>query len=97
MPGVEYRDPFYSNPVDVPQRAKMFAGRMFSLTGDSVHDLPEFHGQNETPTSAKWLRTRRAPVVKSPNGWEFAQPPPSLSKVAGWCAEEDAKLLAVGE
>ena len=99
---VEYQDPYYSNPVDVPLRAKMFAGRMFTLKGSAVKDLQEFEHAippGLTASQTAWLHKTNVhpPIVRSKLGWEFARPPPRLNEVMRWCDEEDAKALAEGQ
>lgn len=91
-PQVVYTEPHYSNPVDVPPRAKMFAGRMFTLKGCGVPDLPDF-----VPTIVggnSWLKTRKTALERSRYGWEHAPLPPKRRDVVQWCQEEDEKVLA---
>lgn len=105
LPSVEYQEPYYSNPVDVPLRAKMFAGRMFSLKGDAVKDLQDFEsmaldGSAEvTPRQKRWLRDKNAhpPAVNSRYGWEYLKSAPTSKVVKDWCAVEDGKLRDEGE
>lgn len=93
IPTVVYQEPYYSNPVDVPPRAKMFAGRMFALKGSAVEDLPEFDVLGITPKSRKWLKIKRTAVVSIKHGWEYGLPPPRLGSVVSWCQQEDEKIL----
>ncbi|RXK35490.1 hypothetical protein M231_07268 [Tremella mesenterica] len=80
-----YREPFYSNPTDVPSRAKLFAGRMFTLRGNGLRELEEFHSM--LPTGKRWLKTLRK-VVRSEYGWEYGLPPPSKREVVKWYNEQ---------
>jgi DNA polymerase zeta len=100
---VEYQSPYYSNPVDVPPRAKMFAGRMFSLKGSAVKDLHEFEHAIQLDSEAQsrraaWLHNVNAhpPVVRAKYGWEFVRPLTRVTEVVRWCDEEDAKAMAEG-
>ena len=96
LPTVIYQDPYFSNPADVPSRAKMFAGRMFQLKGSSVSDLYDF--DFTTPLSRSWLRSKRLDAGgRSRYGWEFATPPPSRQSVVKWCDEETEKILEICE
>lgn len=97
IPTVIYQEPYYSNPVDVPPRAKMFAGRMFALKGNTVADLQEFDVTGITPKTKRWLKTKRTASVRVPRGWEYAVPPPRLDKVVKWCHDEDVELYKRGE
>ena len=95
LPSVVYQEPFYSSALDVPPRAKMFAGRMFSLKGNGVGDLPDF--ELSKPETAKWLKSKRRDAEQTQFGWEFGLPPPTRKKVCAWCAAEDAEALEAGE
>jgi len=86
-PEVVYTEPHYSNAVDVPPRAKMFAGRMFTLKGNGVPDLPEFLGTGATDKS--WLKTRKTTREKARFGWEWAFTPPRPGEVVEYCQKED--------
>lgn len=94
-PEVVYTEPYYSNPVDVPPRAKMFAGRMFTLKGNSVADLTDFVS-TIVPDRA-WLKTRKVAMERAKYGWEYAPIPPKRMDVVKWCQEEDEKILVEGE
>ena len=93
IPTVVYQDPYYSNPSDVPPRAKMFAGRMFTLKGSTTCDLPDF--EFSIPGSRKWLKTKRFAPGRASYGWEYGIPPPSTKKVLELCIKEDAEALAL--
>jgi DNA polymerase zeta len=92
---VEYHEPFYSDPADVPPRPKLFAGRAFRVKTNSVAGLPDFEHQvspGETPK--RWLKTRQIKSVRVQHGWEYALPPPSLRRVVAYCEQEDADAEA---
>ncbi|WVQ98801.1 hypothetical protein IAU59_005932 [Kwoniella sp. CBS 9459] len=89
VPSMIYQQPYYSNPIDVPVRAKMFAGRMFTLKGDSVKDLDEFECSTSTGNAGKkWLKRRKG-ADQWKWGWEYAMPPPRHKEVVDWCKKED--------
>ena len=90
-----YTDPHYSNAADIPARAKMFAGRMFTLRGNGLKELEDFEG-----TFGKGKGKNRAPRGKSragQYGWEYAPLPPSRKRVIAWCEKEDAVEAEQGE
>nr|XP_031862677.1 uncharacterized protein CI109_001688 [Kwoniella shandongensis]KAA5529749.1 hypothetical protein CI109_001688 [Kwoniella shandongensis] len=93
VPSATYQPPYYSNPVDVPPRAKMFAGRMFTLKGNGVNDLDDFESSvgNGPNVGKRWLKTNKKHMVKWKIGWEYALPPPGRRDVIQWCELEDAK------
>ena len=96
LPDVIYRDAFYSNEDDVPDRPREYAGREFKLESATIPFLPEF---DHTSMSAASLR-RRSPVLidlaaeESADSkrrrwckilnWTIADQPPSKSTVLAW-------------
>lgn len=95
-PSVVYQDPFYSNTADVPPRAKMFGGRMFSIKGSAVADLQEF--DSSVPfMSKRWLKTKMSQNGRVRYGWEYGPPPPSFHQVVNWCTKQDDEAQEQGE
>jgi DNA polymerase zeta len=106
LPQVIYQDAFYSNEIDVPQRAREWAGREFKLESLSVPFLPEF---DPTGTSVATFgekagivpdkhkedrshgRRRRACSLQS---WQIAEPPPTSAEVKKWLRNEQAEKRA---
>ncbi|WRT67197.1 uncharacterized protein IL334_004163 [Kwoniella shivajii] len=89
VPSAVYQQPYYSNPVDVPSRSKMFAGRMFALKGDTVKDLDDFESSFMTSSSStKWLKGRKH-NHQWKFGWEYSHTPPTKRDVINWCDKED--------
>ena len=85
---VIYTEPHYSNRSDIPPRAKMFAGRMFTLRGNGVKEMEEF----ESTFGGLGLKGKgRASKVDRVGqyGWEYAPLPPRLHTVLAWCDKED--------
>jgi DNA polymerase zeta len=95
-PSVVYQEPFYSNTVDVPPRAKMFGGRMFSIKGSAVADLQEF-GSSVPFMSKRWLKTKTSQNGRARYGWEYGLPPPSFDQVVHWCTKQDDEATEQGE
>ncbi|OCF36582.1 DNA polymerase zeta subunit [Kwoniella heveanensis BCC8398] len=91
VPSMIYQQPYYSNPVDVPSRAKMFAGRMFTLKGNSVKEFEEFEvtvPSAGTGMGKRWLKRKKG-MDRWRWGWEYAMPPPRYKDVVEWCEKED--------
>lgn len=92
LPAIVYQEPYYSNPADVPGRAKMFAGRMFNLKGNGLNDLQEF--EHDIPVNSTWLKGKRSDLGKARYGWEFARPAPAKHVVTDWCRIIDEEAAA---
>jgi hypothetical protein len=91
-PRRQYRDPYFSNPADVPPRAWEYGGRSFILRDESVRSLPEFeHGaiDNVVRTAVS-----SAADVKR---WEYAVPPPSLRETKAWLEQEHVPRTPLGK
>lgn len=91
---VEYRDPFYANPEDVPPRPKLFAGRAFRLKGNDVQELRPFEYSTESAGANTWLKTRRMEQATAEYGWEYAPVPPSFRTVVNYCKSKDEEIAA---
>lgn len=91
---VEYRDPFYSNPADVPPRPKLFAGRAFRLKGNDVQELCPFEYSKAISGDNAWLKRRRMDSATAEFGWEYAPVPPSFRTVVDYCKGKDEELAA---
>lgn len=87
-PEIVYTQPHYSNPVDVPPRAKMFAGRMFTLKGTGVVDLTDFQTTRQ-PVDKGWLKTLKVDTERARFGWEWVMPSPRVGDVLAWCRKDD--------
>ena len=84
---VIYTDPHYSNRNDIPGRAKMFAGRMFTLRGNGLKEMQEF----ESSFGGLKGKGRAGKAKKAgQSGWEYAPLPPRRHTVVTWCEEQDA-------
>jgi len=85
---VIYTDPHYSNRSDIPGRAKMFAGRMFTLRGNGIKEMQEFEGSfGGSKGKGRAGKGNRV----GHHGWEYAPLPPRRQAVVSWCAERDAE------
>jgi DNA polymerase zeta len=83
-----YTDPHYSNRADIPPRAKMFAGRMFTLRGNGLKEMDEF--ESSLPIKRDKGKNTRHRQTPKHSGWEYAPLPPRSQAVISWCAEQDA-------
>lgn len=104
LPPVIYQDAYYSKESDVPDRARVWAGREFKIGSWSVPFLPDFDSTGTSPATfgekpatlpdrakeeAVFVRRRYACKLRS---WEIGEPPPSYSNVEAWArAETDEK------
>ena len=95
-PSVIYQDAFYSNELDVPERAREYAGKDFKLESDTVPYLPDFDPRGLSPASfgekpsivvdkigleKLYQRRRRACNFRR---WETGEPPPTRLEVEDW-------------
>lgn len=76
LPAKLYRDPFYSDPNDVPLRKREYAGRQYVVSGNTLRFIPEFEHAISRRATALWSVPRSVLRVVR---WEFATPPPTLS------------------
>ncbi|KAI6081246.1 hypothetical protein F4821DRAFT_249760 [Hypoxylon rubiginosum] len=98
-PNVIYRDAYYSNDKDVPQRVREYAGQEFRLEGNTLPYLPRFDPTGQSPANFGikselpydanrdeqiYKRLRRECSLRS---WEVAEPPPSFDEVQTWWKE----------
>ncbi|OLL22088.1 DNA polymerase zeta catalytic subunit [Neolecta irregularis DAH-3] len=85
IPHVIYKDPFYSNEADVPDRAREFAGREFRLKSDGLAYLPLFDAAETV--SAGETRVGRSQM----RVWRLASVPLSKSLTQTWLEEWKTK------
>ncbi|KDQ07690.1 hypothetical protein BOTBODRAFT_149069 [Botryobasidium botryosum FD-172 SS1] len=94
IPSRVYRDPFYSNIRDAPDRPREYMGRTFLLKGGTgIGSLEEWQKPGDKQPRRK--STDRTPLVaKGVSGWEYASNPPSASEVRQWLAQTRIEGLA---
>ncbi|KAI9322888.1 hypothetical protein BX666DRAFT_1899270 [Dichotomocladium elegans] len=71
---VKYQEPYYSNPVDVPAKPKVFAGKEFRLVSNNIRYLEQVRDTYFEGDPDLWKRSRITI-------WEPAQKPPSAQQV----------------
>lgn len=77
LPIVEHKDPFFSNPFDVP-KAREYAGRTFAFASVTLPHLPPFDDASKaSEVDGKHLRQ-----------WEFGKLPPARLEVKEWAKDE---------
>lgn len=76
LPMKVYRDPFYSDLNDVPDRKREYAGRQYTLLGSSLRFIREFNHAVKGFGPVAPLSQKSIPNVLR---WEFATLPPTLS------------------
>ena len=101
LPPVIYQDAFYSDELDVPDRAREWAGREFKLEGSSVPFLPNFdplgssdatHGlklpiiPDIAKEESRYVNQRHTCSLRS---WEIIDAPPSHAEVLAWAQAEN--------
>jgi DNA polymerase zeta len=96
LPSEIYQDAFYSNELDVPERAREWAGREFKLESLTVPFLLEFDPTATSETSfgkrpgivPDRVKEERNYQLQRRNcgllSWEIAEPPPTYGEVEGW-------------
>jgi DNA polymerase zeta len=95
LPQVIYRDPYYSNESDVPDRPREYAGREFKLESDTAIYLPEFDAMGSFNPAIEKTRSRfdKAREEKAfqykkracrLRGWEISEAPPCRGEVDEW-------------
>ncbi|KAG9247397.1 DNA polymeras-like protein zeta catalytic subunit [Calycina marina] len=101
-----YQDAFYSKDVDVPERAREWAGREFKLESLSVPFLPDFDPTGTSPATfgeksgilpdkAKGERLYESKRKNCTHrSWEIMEVPPSYSEVAEWLRKQQTEKAA---
>jgi DNA polymerase zeta len=93
---VVYKDPYYSKPADVPRGPREFAGKTFTIEGDSIKYSKPFlhHGTDPALALARQNETgppRNLGVTK----WEYSGRPPSKKEALEWMIKEGNRLLSM--
>jgi hypothetical protein len=102
-----YRDPYYSNPSDIPEQGREFGGLYFELNGSNgVDSLPEwevFEGDQAPSQSSQLSAMQRedtSAIVTSAlyssgiSSWEYAEAPPGRKEILRWIKKvKDEDLL----
>jgi DNA polymerase zeta len=102
LPDVIYRDAYYSNQEDVPDRPRDYAGKEFKLESTTVPYLPDFDPSGTSPATfgrkqpllldeaveenADAVRRRQCRLPR----WSVASTPPRKAEVLVWL-EQDRK------
>jgi DNA polymerase zeta len=82
---VVYRDPYYSNPDDVPKVAHVYGGRVFNLKADSIKYLPPFKHQTLSSNGIGQPAYRKRSGITS---WEYYARPPAAKEMRDWLESE---------
>ena len=81
-----HKDPFFSDPKDVPEHGREYAGRLFKFQSETISYLKPFqHWYASGPPSDPAFKTPRR------RNWQYGPPPPSLLEVQLW--RHDEKVL----
>ncbi|KAJ4358509.1 DNA polymerase zeta [Didymosphaeria variabile] len=92
---VLYRDAYYSDETDVPERSREYAGREFTLPSTTIPYLPLFDpdctsafGYEEEFVDRKHVEYHLRTLQCSLRHWELGVAPPSYKKVERWLRNE---------
>lgn len=94
LPPVEYQDPYYSNPADVPTQAREYAGRSWRFSSKTIKFLPDFPNAFASNNRSLMQDVKGAPlsVAGEPvKVWEYGLPPPPRRRVAEWVRSQKRK------
>ncbi|KAK9763082.1 DNA polymerase zeta [Basidiobolus ranarum] len=88
LPTINYQPPFFSNEKDVPEKPRLYAGKLWKIKSKSISHLKEFETYMRA-TSALGNDTRVAPkeTISSKtniNFWTSARVPPTPEQVEQW-------------
>ncbi|EPQ60815.1 DNA/RNA polymerase, partial [Gloeophyllum trabeum ATCC 11539] len=85
LPAKIYRDPYYSNEADVPEKPREYAGLVYHLKGgEDVANLEEW----QCGSSCDYPGLQKSDMPQfdrmGVGGWEYASSPPSRREVEKW-------------
>ncbi|KAF7347826.1 DNA polymerase [Mycena venus] len=90
IPSKIYRQPYYSNPNDVPEKPREYGGFMYRLKGsdESLKHLGDWEEHDAFPSSNAFTGLS----IPYSSGWEYGgASPPSVKQVKRWLASEEAR------
>ncbi len=94
IPSKIYRDPYYSEKNDAPERPREYAGLVFHLKGgDGIANLEEWKEGESAPSVVTGHRAREFDATNV-WGWEYASSPPSAKQARKWLKEQASQLNA---
>lgn len=87
---VEYQEPYYSDPYDVPAHSREYAGRSWRFGSKTIKYLPDFPSFVD-PASRLPKDSKGAPLHGAESTtplWEYAKPPPQRAQIHQWLKSE---------
>ena len=108
LPDQIYRDAYYGDERDVPERSRDYAGREFKLESSTVPYLPAFdptgtslacHGAKPplVVDAVKQERSfQRMQYACNLRNWEIGKLPPSHMEIETWANEEEQRQADIG-
>lgn len=89
---VEYQDPYYSDPRDVPVHAREYAGRSWRFGSKTIRWLPDWPG-SEAASTRETRPQQRAGPQEGPafSTWAYGPPPPTRLALAAWDRQQRRK------
>ncbi|KAK3216941.1 hypothetical protein GRF29_1g1479958 [Pseudopithomyces chartarum] len=101
---IRYKDAYYSDELDVPDRPREYAGRQYVLRSTTIPYLPAFNpggvscSDNEDSGLAvpetEHTRAQTRPLECNLRHWELCSAPPSYRQVERWLLREAKSALA---
>ena len=81
IPSKIYRNPYYSNERDAPDRPREYAGLVFNIKGGTgIANLEEWQSEGTGSLDLRLDTDRHVGV----HGWEYASLPPGLREARKW-------------
>lgn len=91
IPSKIYRDPYYSEKSDAPERPREYAGLVFHLKGgDGVANLEVWKEDESAPSMVTGHRAQEFDAT-GVSGWEYASTPPSAKQAQKWLKEQASR------
>ncbi|KAJ7254103.1 hypothetical protein B0H12DRAFT_1115984 [Mycena haematopus] len=89
IPRKIHRQPFYSDPDDVPEKPRTYGGFLYRLKGndESLKHLDPWKEHAASPSIDAFTGVS----VLYSSGWEYGRSPPSVRQVKRWLASEAAR------
>lgn len=91
LPRIPYKDPYFSNPKDVPIKPAVFAGIEFKLRSDALQHLPLFSFTNQMEFLECTENLMIEPMGYKKQQLRYGKRPPSVKTVQKWCQSQQSK------
>ncbi|GAA6018210.1 hypothetical protein JCM11491_005634 [Sporobolomyces phaffii] len=85
---IVYKDPYYSKPSDVPRGPREFAGKSFTIEGDTIKFHKPFLHYGTSPAAALARQNVESPRIARTARWEYSERPPSKKDAIDWMVRQ---------